>query len=208
VSRAALLLAAAGAGLGCAPAVRQTEHPALSERGFKLERVAVAPFRLSGSAAREAQSGASDPDAGALVAAKVAEALSQSGLSVVAPEDVARALDGAGGSESSAADVARVAADRFGSTAVLLGSVSRYRERKGEALGTTEPASVGFEVTLVRAPGGEKLWSGVFDETQHGLTDNVFNAGRYPGGGTRWLTAEEMARWGAGEIAKTVPRER
>jgi hypothetical protein len=28
---------------------------------------------------------------------------------------------------------------------------------------------------------------------------------RYPGGGTRWLTLEELARWGAREVARDLP---
>lgn len=201
---AALALAAALAG-GCAATIQQTEYPALAEKSFQLGRVAVAPFRLGVTAAREAEATGVGYDAPALVASKVADALSQSGVAVTAPEDMARALDSAGGA-ADPATIARVAAERFGANAVVLGTVVRYRERGGEALGTTEPASVGFEVTLVRAPGGEKLWKGVFDETQHMLTENVFNVGRYPGGGSRWLSAEEMTRWGAGAIAKVMPR--
>jgi hypothetical protein len=88
---------------------------------------------------------------------------------------------------------------------VLLGDAWRYVERSGEAAGTLRPASIGFEVTLYSAPGGQKLWSGVFDETQRALGENVLNAGRYPGGGTRWLTAEELLRWGATETATAMP---
>ena len=82
--------------------------------------------------------------------------------------------------------------------------MQRYRERTGEAFGTSRPASVSYRVTLYSAPEGTRLWIGQFDETQKPLSANVFNARRYPGGGTRWLTAGELTRWGAGEIARLL----
>jgi hypothetical protein len=87
---------------------------------------------------------------------------------------------------------------------VLLGKVYRFREREGQALGASRAASVGYEVTLFEAPGGRRLWTSRFDETQQALTENIFNAQRYPGGGRRWLTAAELARWGAEGAAKAL----
>ena len=89
---------------------------------------------------------------------------------------------------------------------VLVGEVWRYRERSGEALGSSRPASVAFEVTLFAAPDGRKIWQGRFDETQQSITANPLRARRYPGGGTRWLTAAELARWGAKQVAESLPR--
>jgi hypothetical protein len=60
-------------------------------------------------------------------------------------------------------------------------------------------------VTLYTAPGSEKLWSAVFSETQQPLSSNVLSTTRYPGGGMRWLTAEELARWGAEETVRALP---
>ena len=91
---------------------------------------------------------------------------------------------------------AEVASRKFGATAVLTGQVTRYRERPGEALGTSRPASVGFELSLYTAPAGEKLWTARFEETQQPLSENVLHTRRYPGRGMRWLTAAELARWG------------
>ena len=66
------------------------------------------------------------------------------------------------------------------------------------------PSSVGFSVTLYAAPSGEKLWTARFDETQESLMANPLKARRYPGGGTRWLSAAEFTRWGAGEMARAL----
>ena len=72
-------------------------------------------------------------------------------------------------------EVARLANERFGAQAVVLGSVARYRERTGGAQ-ESGAASVWFEVALYTAPEGEKLWSGVFNETQRPLSENVLVA--------------------------------
>ena len=64
---------------------------------------------------------------------------------------------------------------------------------------------VGFEVTLYTAPGSQKLWNGVFNETQQALSENILSTYRYPGGGMRWLTAEELAQWGAEETVLQIP---
>ena len=102
-----------------------------------------------------------------------------------------------------AAAAARVAAEEFGASAVLLGEVTRYRDRSG-----TVPASVAFQMTLYRAPGGERAWVSSFDETQRPLSENIVNARRYPGAGSRWLSAAELARWGAESAIQALPSRR
>ncbi len=147
----------------------------------------------------ESSGGVSGWDAAALVSRFVSEALAQSGVGVIPPSDLDLAFQGAGQvtPRLDGAQAAVLAAHKFGATAVLTGEVLRYRERSGEALGTSRPASVGFELKLYAAPGGERLWTALFQETQQTITENVLRARRYPGRGTRWLTAAELARWGA-----------
>jgi len=195
--------------LGCAEAVRTQTHPALYELERPIRSIAVVPFRPTGSLPkqRDATVGPAPSVATALVSRHVGEALAKRGVSIVAAEDSARALSLEGGVSERLIPraVARQMHDEFGVDAVVLGEVWRYQERSGQAAGTRQPASIGFEVVLFEAPSGRKLWSGVFDETQRALSENVLNAGRYPGGGTRWLTADELLRWGAAETAAIVP---
>ncbi len=138
-------------------------------------------------------------DAAALVTRFVTEELAGLGFEIVPADDLVRAFE-AGGLEvphGDAAALARAAADEFGASALLIGRVTRYREREGGELGATRPASVGFELELVAAPGARKLWSARFDHTQTAVSENLLRAPRYPGGGTRWLSAAELTRWGA-----------
>jgi nucleotide-binding universal stress UspA family protein len=205
-----VLVACGALALGaCASTVRSQSFPSLAEHPAP-RRIAVAPFEVAGSLA-EAQTSEAEVSralyASELVPRQLAEQLAAAGREVVAPEDMAQLLRAeaaaAGGLEP--ARIARLAADRFGADAVLLGTVHRFRERRGGAAGSFGPASVGFEVTLLSAPGGAKLWRGLFDETQAGLSENVLNALRYPGAGMRWLSAEELSRWGAEEVASALP---
>lgn len=203
----ALALAVLGLALGsgCTPTISGQARPALAELSAPLRRIAVLPMRVSPLLATSPETGATPPSAAArLVSRYLAEALAARGLEVVAPEDVAATLAELDPSQH----VAQLLAAKHGVDAVLAGDLTRWEEREGEALGTLHSAAVGFRVTLMSAPAGERLWDADFDERQQPLGDNVLRAGRYPGGGTRWLSAEELARWGAQEIVRALPLER
>jgi hypothetical protein len=196
---------------GCATTVKSREYPALQERGTAIARIAVAPFQASGrlAQAREAAPGVPRSVATDLVARCFTEALVARGIDVVPTDQVARALtvERADREPLLPRAVASVVARDFGADAVLMGKVSRFVERSGQAAGTLHPAGVGFEVTLYAAPGAQKLWNAIFDEPQKPLSENVLSTYRYPGGGMRWLTAEELARWGAKETVEELPVE-
>ncbi len=194
---AAFALFAASA---CTPTVAGEARPALADLDAPLHRIAVLPFGVS-PLVRANEGGVQPRVAAQLVSRYVAEALAARGLEVIAPEDVAATLAEA----DPARRAAQVLAEKHGVDAIVLGDLTRWEEREGEAYGTFEAAAVGFRVTLQGAPNGRTLWSGEFDERQQPLGDNVLRAGRYPGAGTRWLTAEELARWGAQEIVNALP---
>ncbi|MDX1649469.1 MAG: hypothetical protein R3263_06415 [Myxococcota bacterium] len=193
---------------GCAvETVRGAQTPAYRQLEQPIRKVAVAPFHVAERTALRAEPGDQPATQAALVARHFSEALRQRGVDVVAPSDLGRAL----GVEAPGTDallpgtVVDVATREFGVDAVVMGELTRFVERRGQAAGATRPASVGFRVTLYGAPRGERLWTGAFDETQQAFSENVLSTSRYPGGGLRWLTAEELARWGAKETAAALP---
>jgi hypothetical protein len=191
------------AAVGCAQDTQFVQVRERRDEPLAIQRLAVAPFRIAD------RPGATPlpADAGALVGGYVAEAFQAHGLDVLPPSDVAHQL-GFEPAPREALDpraVVAAAHRQFGADAVVFGSVYRFRDRSGQAMGSTHSSSVGFDVRIVSAPGGALLWAGAFDETQVPLSENLLRAPRYPGGGTRWLTAEELARFGAGEVAQTVP---
>ncbi|TFG93723.1 MAG: hypothetical protein E4H11_07985 [Myxococcales bacterium] len=202
---ALVALACAQAGLGPRPVV--AEQPFHVPTG-PLGRIAVVPFYPTPELGRGMPVGSplGAADAADLVATFVTDALRAQGFAVVPPSDMLGAFVAQGRPipRLDQREAGALAAREFGASAVLLGKVYRYREREGQALGASRAASVGFEVTLFEAPGGRRLWTSRFDETQQALTENVFNAQRYPGGGRRWLTAAELARWGADGSARAL----
>lgn len=141
-----------------------------------------------------------------MVSTYVAEALKAEGIKVVAPSDLALAFTNEG--HATPRRDPRAAAEganrNFGATSVVLGEVSRWRDRDGANLGSGTAASVAYQFSLYEAPGGRRLWTSRFDHTQRTLTADPLTARKYPGGGTRWLTAAELARWGAKAAAQAM----
>ena len=208
VRRSALLGLLALVFVACPKATPIVRHQTFALDPGALVKVAVVPFypvRRAGLPG-EPKSGPTITSAD-LVAHFVAEAMQEEGIQVIAPNDVVIAFEGVGQvlPRQDVGTVAALLAEEFGATAVVLGTVSRYRDRSGEALGSRSPASVHFELTLYRAPGGERLWGAHFDQTQPAVGENLLVARQYPGFGTRWLSAAELARWGAKRIVDELP---
>ena len=90
--------------------------------------------------------------------------------------------------------------------AVLVGFVYRFRERVGKGYGAESPASVAFEMHLIRVADSRNIWSAHFNETQKSLGDDLFRLGSFISRGGRWLTAEDLADSGLEEILEKFPR--
>jgi hypothetical protein len=177
-----------------------------------LAKIAVIPFYPVGQPTNAASAGTSSlrravsADTAVLIGSYFSEAMTAQGFVVIPPSDVETAFLAAGHPvpRLDARASAELAASVFGATSVALGKVTRFREREGGAAGAARPASVAFEISLHDVPTARRLWTGRFDETQLSITEGIFRARQYPGGGTRWLTASEFARWGANETAKSI----
>jgi len=88
---------------------------------------------------------------------------------------------------------------------VVIGGVYRFEEREGSALGVQRPASVAFDLYLVRVEDKKVLWSGVVDRTQRALSENLLEAGAFFKGGGGWVTAEALATMGLESAIDTFP---
>jgi hypothetical protein len=93
----------------------------------------------------------------------------------------------------------------LGANLVIFGSVWRFRERVGGALGVESPASVAFAVGLVDVSTGKLLWNAHFDKTQRALTEDIRDIKGFLTRGGKWLTADQLARYGVNEIFKKFP---
>jgi hypothetical protein len=80
--------------------------------------------------------------------------------------------------------------------AVILGRVLRFRERVGEDLGVSSPASVALALQLLDVKRGDIVWTAEYQETQKPLSENLFGIGDFTRRGAKWLKAEELAKDG------------
>jgi hypothetical protein len=88
---------------------------------------------------------------------------------------------------------------------VFLGYLFRFQERIGSSIGVEKPASVGFDLHLVRVRDGKVAWTGKFDETQRPLSEDIRKLGTFLRRGAVWLTAGELASAGMSEILEKLP---
>jgi hypothetical protein len=205
IAAAAMLALVGCSGVRPAPVVR-CQTLKIPQGGLK--RIAVLPFSYRDTMRPSSDAGATSPEiAAVLVARFLTEAMAKRGIDVIPASDLSTALAAQGlkPMDINPRTAAAVAATKFGATAIMVGQVSRYRERKGEKFGSTGAASVAFNVKTYITDPVQRVWSCQFDETQRALSENIVNARRYPGGGTRWLTAAELAQWGAESAVDTLP---
>jgi hypothetical protein len=93
----------------------------------------------------------------------------------------------------------------LGANVLAVGYVYRYTEREGYSLAAEHPASVFFEIHLVRTIDGSIIWRGFFDKTQKSLMEDVFQISSFFRGGGKWMTARQLTEQGMNEIFKTFP---
>ena len=88
---------------------------------------------------------------------------------------------------------------------ILVDYLFRFDERVGSAIGVERPASVAFDLHLIRLRDGKMVWIGKFDETQRPLSENLFKIDSFLRRKARWLTAEELAGVGLDEMFRKLP---
>lgn len=81
----------------------------------------------------------------------------------------------------------------------------RYEDRVGGPAGVSSPASVAFELKIYRINDGTQVWQGAYGETQRSLFEDVGTLPLFIKRHGQWLTAEELAMYGATELLKALP---
>jgi len=99
----------------------------------------------------------------------------------------------------------RKAGEELGADGIIIGYVYRFRERKGVSYSVQRPASVAFELHLVRVSDGASVWRGVFDKTQTSLMENLLQITWFYRERGQWVTATAFAVEGMEELLKTFP---
>jgi len=93
----------------------------------------------------------------------------------------------------------------FRADAVLAGYIYRWRERAGGDYGVDSPASVAFDLCLIRPSDGRILWKDKFDKTQRSWSENLFDSGTFFGAGGKWMTAQKLAMLGLDRMLAQMP---
>lgn len=88
---------------------------------------------------------------------------------------------------------------------VVVGIVWDYNDRVGSKLAASEPATVSFSAFLVDVAAEKRIWREKFSKTQQSLSDNLFKVTEFFQQGARWLTAEELGRYGIKKVLETFP---
>jgi len=103
------------------------------------------------------------------------------------------------------AETLKLTGQELGVDYLAVGYVYRYAERVGFKYSSERPASVVFEIHLVRAADGADVWRGFFDKTQKSLMEDVLQVASFLRGGAKWVTARQLAGQGMDEVFKSFP---
>jgi len=101
--------------------------------------------------------------------------------------------------------LAQKAGEALGTDLMIAGTVWRYTDRVRDPMGPGRGASVAFEMYLIEVPSGKTVWKAKFDETQRPLTKDIRGSKILIKTGARWLSADELARYGVEEVFKRFP---
>lgn len=88
---------------------------------------------------------------------------------------------------------------------LAVGYVYRYTERVGYEFSSERPASVAFEIHLIKIADGSMIWRAVFDKTQKSLMEDLYQISSFYKGGGKWLTAKQLSEQGMDKIFHTFP---
>ncbi len=94
----------------------------------------------------------------------------------------------------------------FSSDAVLIGYIYRWREREGGDYAIDRPASVAFDLYLIRSDNGAVLWKGRFNKTQQSIAGNIFEMDTFLKSKGKWLTAETLMELGLANLLERFPK--
>ncbi len=97
-------------------------------------------------------------------------------------------------------EVGRCAATDY----LLVPQVISWHEREGGPAGVTKPASVVIDFYVVHVPEHSVTARYRYDETQVSLTDNLLTLPRFLQRGAKWVTAEDLARYGISQALGRV----
>ena len=88
---------------------------------------------------------------------------------------------------------------------VVVGTLWRFREKGTDKEMPDSSASVAFAVYLIEVASGKRLWRNAFDGTQKALSEDVLGGLKQIKMGIRWLSVNELARYGVKNVFRKFP---
>lgn len=87
---------------------------------------------------------------------------------------------------------------------VIVGRLFRFKERRGSRYAASAPASVSFDIRVVRTVDGKMIHQYEYNETQAPLFENLLNLKKFVIRKGRWVKAIELACYGLDESIKNI----
>jgi hypothetical protein len=100
----------------------------------------------------------------------------------------------------------REVGNAFSADGVLVGYLYRWLEREGTNYAVERPASVAFDLYLLRTEDGAVVWRGKFDKTQQSFSENLLDIGAFMKSKGKWVKAEALAEMGLNELLGKFPK--
>jgi hypothetical protein len=192
-----LLVLGLASALGCAVPIKTSTTKL--DAPVKVQKIALVPFETGRPFLPKGQDA---EQATRIVTARVLGAITdRTDFVIVPPEEASRYLAGLPEGETAGRASLAVELQRgFATEAALFGTVRRFVTREGGPRGSKRPAGVWFDLEL-RSPFGIVLWTGSYEETQQGLSDDLLSLRRALSRRFKWVSANQLAQYGAEQLA-------
>ncbi len=190
---------------GCGPAKYVTSTISPKWKEVKVAKVAVIPFVfIPGDDERGLRTGRVDLHGVGVLTSMFTRGMEGLGYTMVPfDENTKESLTPRG---TLPVAIVKSISEKTGAEVVLTGVVTRYEDREGGPVGVRKPASVGFAVNLISTMDGTILWNGKYAETQKTLAEDLGMFFTFLKRKGKWLTAEELAKYGVDEVLKVMPK--
>jgi hypothetical protein len=91
--------------------------------------------------------------------------------------------------------------------AFLAGYIWRWKDRKGAEFAVEFPASVDFDLYLIRLDDKAIVWKYEYDKTQQSLAENFLDLSTFLRAKGTWLSAFELAELGLEQLVEAFPKK-
>jgi hypothetical protein len=115
-------------------------------------------------------------------------------------------IDSDAGVDIGAVEAFKEVGKAFEADGVMAGYLYRWQEREGGDYAVNRPASVAFDLYIIRPNDGAVLWKAKFDKTQRSLSEDVLDLSTFVESKGRWVKVERLAMIGLEQMLARAPK--